>query len=70
MTTNTPKKRVVRRLRCGECGHLKSEHVKWALCGKFYTEEVLLPVCVECGKRVCENEEDELCQQCFRKDLP
>jgi len=67
--------RLVRRLmpvrtkRCGYCGHRKSEHSKEALCGDFFWDVQMLPVCIECGKRVCEDEEDELCQVCFKKGL-
>lgn len=59
--------RRVRRIVCSECGHLKSEHSREALCGTFRIEHITLPVCVECRRRVCECDEDEMCQVCFRK---
>lgn len=61
--------RVVRRLRCSDCGHLKSEHVKGALCGTFYMETVTLPICIQCKKNVCEDVEDELCQKCWNEGI-
>ncbi len=61
----------VRRKRCGVCAHLKSEHIKDSLCWDGgYWETVMLPVCIECGKRVCADEEDELCQVCWKSGLP
>ena len=62
-----PMVRVLRK-RCGECGHLKSEHIKNSLCGDFYIEKVMLPRCMYCG-RACEDEEDEMCQKCWKKRL-
>ena len=60
------KTRKVRRMRCSECGHLKSEHVKNSACGEFYMETVTLPICIYCGA-TCEDIEDEMCQKCWKK---
>lgn len=69
MTTETEKKlRKVRRQRCGDCAHLKSEHIKNSLCGNFYWETVILPVCIYCGA-TCADEEDEMCQTCWNAGL-
>ena len=58
----------VKRYRCGECGHLKKEHVKNSFCGDFYLETILLPACIYCG-RACDDVEDEMCQRCWNKSL-
>ena len=58
--------RLVRRMRCGTCGHLEEEHVPDCLCDcAYYEENVWLPVCVECKDRLCETDEDEICQHCW-----
>ena len=62
-----PKMRKVRRQRCGDCAHLKSEHIKNSVCGDYYWETVMLPICIYCGK-TCDYEEDEMCQTCWRSN--
>ena len=62
-------RRAVVRERCVECGHMKSEHIPNSLCGDFVIETVLLPVCVKCHDRVCEEDEDEICQHCMAESL-
>lgn len=61
--------RWVKRQRCGDCGHLKSEHIIKSVCHDFYWETILLPVCIDCGKNVCDDVEDQLCQKCWKRRL-
>jgi hypothetical protein len=66
------KTRLVTRRRCGECGHLESEHIPNSVCwndDEVHTEKVRLPVCIECDA-TCNDEADELCPACFNSGLP
>lgn len=62
--------RVVRRMRCVTCGQLEANHIPNCLCDCDYHEEiVMLPVCIRCADRVCETDEDEICQHCWDESL-